>query len=334
MGRIAGDATGYSYRLCRMIGPVAKPTSHGFTLPSSTEVIGEVLAKPPSAMAWWGYRIGLTALSEAMLEDGGEVLQHADDPEQLEEFLKGRGVNPNMSLDSAGGRGTRAHLVVECLAEGWNQKDVPEGVATLRDWAEALAMDEEFTEGTRYGWAGIEWWDSHIQPYIDSGAILAVLSEVPVTSLEDLFSGTFDLAILWADEVKPIVIRTPGKRKNLEIVTVLPYFEGGWSIEDAKTHKPANGFSKPGKGPGYISDAVQIKSYRKAVEEMAARPEVFRSPFPPGAKTVGQRAVILRDRAYNGRSWLEDYRDVPYELFRMLRRAYDIRKQFEKGDEE
>jgi hypothetical protein len=317
VGRIAGDSPGYSYRLCRMIGPVAKPTSHGFTLPSSTEVIGEVLAKPPSAMAWWGYRIGLKALSQALLEDGDEVLQHADTPEDLEEYLKGRGVSPNMSLDSAGDRGNRAHLVVECLAENWapmGTRDDGNSV-TLRDWAEAFAMDEEFTEGTRYGWAGIEWWDAQIQPYIDSGAITNVLSEVPVESLEDLFSGTFDLAVEWS------------------IWNGFPMETPVWEVIDAKTHKPANGFSKPGKGPGYISDAVQMKSYRKAVEEMAARPEIFRSPFPPGAKTVGQRAVILRDRAYKGRSWLEDYRDVPYELFRMLRRAYDIRKEFEKGDE-
>lgn len=292
MGRVAGDAPGYTFRLCRMIGPVAKPTKTGFVLDSVTTIIKEVLGIPAGAMSWYGFREGLKALSELAKRDGLEVLQHADDPEQLEAFLKDNQFSPNVSRDAAGERGTKAHTVLECLAEAWRE-------GPGRDWAEALAMDEEFTEGTRYGWAAITFWDEAVQPHIDSGEITDVLSEVPVYSLKHRYAGTFDLALEWVEGNGP----------------------GGWELLDAKTHKPASGFTKPGKGPGYLADALQNRAYRTAFEEMGL------------GRTIGQRTVVLRDREYKGKCWLDDAREVPFRLFELIREAYDIRKSFEEGDE-
>jgi hypothetical protein len=303
--RIAGDSDSYEFRLCRMVGGVvAQPTKYGFKLRSSTTIIKNNLAIPAGALTYWGMRVGLQGMAEALDVDAGVIADMVEagtvTAESLEELLKTRGVTPNMARDSAGDRGSKAHLVLECLAEGWNDPDGADSI--FRTWAEALAMDEEFEANTRYGWAAIEWWDAQIQPFINSGEILDIASERPVWSLTDGYAGTLDLALLW--KASPDVLGS-----------------GGWEILDAKTHKPASGFTKPGQGPGYDSDAAQIRSYRKAWEEMGL------------GKTIGQRTVVLRDRAYKGQSWLEDHRSVPYEFFKLLNEVNDHRIAFEKGSE-
>lgn len=324
MGRIAGDAPGYYFRMVRMIADVVPQlTPHGFTLPSVSTILGETVAKPPSAMAWWGYRILRDGVLVALDEDAEAFLDSTDDsndPEKFEEYMKGRGYTPNISLDEAGDRGSKAHTVAECLAEGWQEK--AEDPTNFRAWAEALAMDEEFTSGTRYGWAAIAFWDEEIQPKIDRGEIVDVRSEVPVYSLEDRFAGTFDLALLWSDCTD-------------ECRDLGPHMNGGWEVIDYKTHKPADGYTKPGRGPGYDSEAAQNRAYRKAIEEMGRLKDIFRSWVPRGAKTIGQRTVILRDREYRGsKVYLVDYREVPYAFFKHARELYDMRLEFKRGDAE
>lgn len=295
MGRIAGDSNEYQFRLCRMVeGVLPQATSYGFSMPSVSTFIGEVLAKPPSAMAWWGYRIGLKASVEAFNDDAAAFVDATEgvDPEDpgalLEALLKERGVNPNMKLEEAGDRGTDAHSILEIRAEG------------KRDEAVELATQEMIERGTQYGASAIAWFDEQVQPYIDSGEITEVVAERPVWSLRNWFCGTFDLGIKWGphDEV----------------------VNEGWEILDAKTHKPASGFTKPGKGAGYIADATQCRAYRMAHEEMGL------------GRTIGQRTVVLRDRPYRGVTYLEDTREVPEEFVTLLRRAYDMRREFEKGD--
>lgn len=200
--------------MVRMVGGV-KPvvTPWGFKLRSSTSIIKNALAIPPSAMAYHGFREALKGIVEVLngpaagrLADLYEAQEHT--PEALEELLKSMGITPNTSRDAAGDRGTKAHDVVELLALEWNRGQVVDendvhGRATTRDWAEALAEDELRTEGTRYGYAGIEWWDTEIQPWIDSGEILDVVSERPVWDYpcadcgKEGYAGTLDLGILW-----------------------------------------------------------------------------------------------------------------------------------------
>jgi hypothetical protein len=297
MGRVAGDEPGYTFALCRVSYEDAErtpdeilkggkpgkrrvltPTDDAIVLPSASTIIGEVLAKPPSAMAWWGYRVALQAVYD--MPDG-----RYDSAEELEEHIKANGgATPNTSLEDAGDRGNQAHEVLECLAAGKNDK------------AAMIAQDEAKYEGTEYGKAVIDWWIQRVEPCLDTGEITQVLSEVKVWSLDDKYAGTFDLALHWEE------------------------FNPGWEILDLKTHKPASGFTKPGKGPAYISDVTQIRAYRKAFEECGL------------GDTVAQRVIIARDKDYRGKGrWLEDRREVPYEFFRQLRQAYDVRLTFEGG---
>jgi hypothetical protein len=279
MGRIAGNSLGYRFALIRetTVGDVI--TEHGFELPSVTTFIGEMLAKPPSAMAWWGYRVGLKAIAESP-----DVIVDANTQEELEAALKERGVSPNMSRDAAGARGSAAHEVLEFLAAG------------VRGNALDASAEEMGTQGTQYGYAAIAFWDEAVQPFINSGEILQVRSEVPVWSLKNRYCGTLDLAIEWAE-----VEHVPGN--------------GGWEILDAKTHKPAKGFTLDGKGAGFISDAVQCRAYRMAWEEMGL------------GRTFGQRTIVLRETG----KWLEDRREVSEEFVTFLRRLYDQRVSFEEG---
>lgn len=324
MGRIAENDPGYTFKLCRPVdrkgaslgeklsaaagrGPRHWiPTEHGFEMPSVSTFLGEVMGKPASAMAWWGYRIGLDKIAELLGTDPVELIDLAGDPEALEAFLKERGVNPNMKTEEAGDRGSKAHFIGELLAAEAVTEAYAEGEATFRMVAEAYAEDEERTAGTRYGWAAITWWDEQIQPHLDSGEITHVVSEQPLWYLptwETRFSGTPDLALKWAGD-------QPGW-------SMPP--EGGWEIVDYKTHKPAAGFTKDGKGPGYIGDVAQIRAYRMGWEWMGRGP------------TVGQRVVILRDREYKGKCWLEDTREVPESFVLRIREAYDVKTEFEKG---
>lgn len=305
MGRIAGDDPGYTFRLCRSMeleddSPAAilaggkkarvwTPTDHGFDMVSVSTFLGDVMGKPASAMSWWGFRIGLTAIAEALVDDVAGVVAAENDPEALEAFLKARGINPNMRLEEAGDRGSEAHTVLELL------------VAGDRGAAELKANFEEAEFGTRYGWAVIEWWDAQIAPFLESGQILQVLSEVPVWYLghgwELRWAGTFDLAIEW----------------------YLSQPEQGWEICDLKTHKPASGFTKEGRGPAYISDVAQIRAYRMGFEWMGL------------GRTIGQRTIVARDRAYKKVSWLEDYREVPESFVLRIREAFNDKFEFEKG---
>lgn len=283
MGRIAGDSTGYRFALIRETTSGDVITPHGFELPSVTTFIGEMLAKPPSAMAWWGFRVGLKAIAEAP-----DVIVDANTQEELEAALKERGVSPNLSRDAAGSRGSAAHEVLEQLAADNFQN------------AMDLAGVETAEFGTQYGLAAISWWGEEVQPFVDSGEILEVLSEVPVWSLKHQYCGTFDLAFRWAADSEFYEDMLPE----------------GWEILDAKTHKPAKGFTLDGKGAGYISDAVQCRAYRMAFEEMGL------------GRTIGQRTVVLRETG----KWLTDKREVSEDFVKFLRTLYDERMRFEKGE--
>jgi hypothetical protein len=316
MARIAGDSPHYEFRLCRITkSGIAKPTSYGFGLVSVSTFIGEVMGKPAGAMSWWGYRIGLDGVVEALID--GESIDDLD-REALEELLKQRGVSPNMRRDEAGKRGNNAHQILEWLAQGYNAEEPPQSVQTwnsnndevaFRTIAEAYAEDEERTEGTRYGFAVIDWWDTQIQPFIDNGLIGAVRAEVPVWSLLLGYAGQFDLAVLW---VPPEFDHPPGLYAE--------QYADGWEIVDLKTHKPAEGFTKPGKGAGYVSEAAQILAYRMAWEEMGL------------GKTIGQRTLVARDKTYRGACWVEDFREVDEAFVINLRQAYDGKTNFERGE--
>lgn len=281
MTRIAGDSSDYTFRLCRVTDLGVIPTDHGFEMPSVTTFIKETLAVPPSAMAWWGYKIAMKGMADALVEDPAGLVDQQT-AEELQAFFKERGVSPNMKRDEAGDRGSNAHTVLELLADGESAE------------AARLAQEELDLNGTRYGHAAIAFWDECVQPYLDSGDILEVRSEVPVWYFgrgpEDQFCGTFDLALRWKE---------------------------GWEILDAKTHKPAKGFTLDGKGAGYDSDAAQGRAYRMAFEEMGL------------GKTIGQRTIVLRE---NGK-FLEDDREVSEGFVKMLRSLYEERVAFDAKEE-
>lgn len=290
--RIAGDDRSYTFRMVRMAEGLARPTKIGFELISVSTFLGDVLAKPPSAMAWWGFRVGLEAIRDASAEDPELLKAIAEmDQEDLELFLKDRGANPNMKRDAAGERGTAAHAVLELLVGDERQK------------AEAEAARETEEAGTEYGRAVIEWWSEQIVPHLDSGAVVQVLSEVPVFSLEHRYAGTLDLAIEWSSE--------GDMHDNVT---------DGWEIADLKTHKPASGHTKEGKGPAFIHDVAQNRAYRIAWEEMGNGP------------TIGNRVIVARDRAYRGQRYLEDFREVDSDFVIHLRQAYDYVAAFERGE--
>jgi hypothetical protein len=254
MARLAGDERDYLWALIdRTTG---QPTEHTHKLRSVTTIIGAVIPKPFGAGAWWGYRVGMEGV--ATLLDALSEMPRPATAEGVEAVLKGQGYDPNRSLESAGGRGTAAHNVLEALAAG------------DRKTAERRAAFELDSEGTNYSSAVISWWDA--QDWTERGD---VVSERPVWSFRHGYQGTLDLAIL-------------------ESVGV-----NGVEILDLKTHKPASGFTKPGFGPAYLSDLVQLRAYRIAWEEMGL------------GSTIGQRVIIARE---NG-NWLEDRREVPAELW-------------------
>jgi hypothetical protein len=288
-GRIAGDAPGYTFRLCRVQGDGALvvPTRYGFEMPSVSTFIGEVMGKPAGAMSWWGFRIGLKGVAELLERDVTALIDAGSDPEALEAVLKDAGINPNMKLKEAGDRGDAAHTVLEKLAVGDNAA------------AASLAAQETLEHDTGYGWAVIEWWAEQIAPHLESGAIVEVLSEVPVWSIKHWYAGTFDLGILWSPE---------GEHESIR---------DGWEILDLKTHRPASGFTKPGSGPAYISDVTQIRAYRMAFEEL-------------GGVTIGQRVIVARDKAYRGVRYLQDDREVPARFVELIREAYEYKTTFEK----
>lgn len=306
MPRVAGDEPGYTFALCQVTYEdveltaaeilegkqerriVLTPTDDAIVFPSASTIIKETLGKPASAMAWWGFRIGVDKVTEIIAAgDGVDILQ-CEDRGSLEAVLKEHGANPNMTLDSAGDRGNSAHGILELLADGQLGE------------AEDAAAVEARESGTEYGFAVLEWWNEQVQPFIDSGQILEVRSEQRVWSLEDRYAGTFDLALLWSWDAGDDEKR-------------------GWEVLDLKTHKPAQGFTKPGQGGGYLSDVIQIRAYRKAFEEMGL------------GRTIGQRVILARDKAYRKQRWVEDRREADYELFRLLRKAYDHLQAFEKG---
>lgn len=293
--RIAGDSRGYTFRMCRMVEGLAKPTKTGFELISVSTFLGDVLAKPPSAMAWWGFREGLKGVVELYEEDSDLFVAASEDAENLELVLKEQGVSPNLKRDAAGERGTAAHEVLENLVKSLHEPDALER-------AIAGAGFETADAGTEYGHAVLAWWQDQIEPHISSGAIKQVLSEVPVFSLNHRYAGTLDLAIEWSSE---------GEHDNVC---------DGWEIADLKTHKPASGHTKEGKGPAFIHDVAQNRAYRIAWEEMGL------------GQTIGNRVIVARDRAYRGARYLEDFREVPASFVIDLRRAYDHVAAFEKGD--
>jgi hypothetical protein len=315
--RIAGDDPGYTFRLCRVVehAPEGEETAadilkggrkrkrelllteHGFTFPSMSTVLKEVLGKPASAMAWWGFRIGMNGLAAALAE--GEAPAGLD-AEDLEALLKERGVNPNMATDEASDRGNLAHGILELLADG-----------EAKNWeAITTAIEtEEAEQGTSYGRAVVDWWGEKIQPYIDSGEIVEVRSEVPVwyaPTWRRRTAGSLDLAIHW------VQLDDEGQVWN----------DLGWEIVDLKTHKPARGFTKPKQGPAYISDVAQIRGYRMGWEFMGYGP------------TYRQRVVIAREKSVRGKSWLEDWRTVSEDFVLLVRELYEHMQEFNEGSEE
>lgn len=267
MPRVAGDNPDYTFRLCQTGagGEVIRVTNDGFDLASVTTIISEVLAKPPQAMAWWGYRIAMKGIAGLV---GTDALAQASTPEEVEAVVRSTGYDPNATLDDTRDRGSFAHEVLEFLAEGH------------RGWAEDCAIYEETWMGVKYCWAVIDWWDKQ-----ELGPPWA--SERRVWSLRHGYAGSLDLAVSHGDF--------------------------GNEIIDLKTHKPASGFTKPGFGPAYISDLVQVRAYRIAWEEMGFGP------------TVGNRILIARE---NGK-WLEDRREVPAELWFNILEAYRLKVAFE-----
>lgn len=300
MGRIAGDARYYEFRLCKVSEQGVYPTEYGFKMPSTTTHLKAVLGIPASAMAWTGFKLALAGIVEAVAKDPSRLSEALEDAALLQNYLKEQGISPNMSLEAAGARGTRAHDIAELMAQGKRLEAL-----------EAAALEAE-DEGTSYGYAAISFWVNEVDPYVESGEILKVLYEVPVFSFKNWTCGTFDLALLWAEA-------NVGDK-------VLPQ---GWEVIDYKTHKPASGFTLDGKGAGYDSDAAQTREYRSSLEEMAEIEQWLTPSYQEMelGPTIGQRTVVLRDSG----KYLEDKREVP-ELFPVaLRGLYDDRQAFEAG---
>jgi len=289
MGRIAGSNPGYRFHMMRSTEDGFEETEYGFDLPSVTTILKETCGPPPSAMSYYGMRIGLGGMADLLSDPEAtvEAVSNAS-PEYLEEMLKQRGVTPRTALSKAGDRGNAAHYVLECLAEG------------RREEAVSRSDDETKYEETKYGEAVIAWWDSH-----DGFKDHDIVSERPVWSLAKGYCGTLDLAVR-----RPVTDR------------IDKLFGSDWEIWDLKTHKPASGFTKPGFGPAYISDLIEIDAYADAWNEMDlgwfAKENSYAS-----AKGI----VIARETG----KFLEDTRYVEDGLFDHLINVYQAKKHFEEG---
>lgn len=291
---VAGNNDYYTWRLVKEteLGSVIVEDEEPLLFPRISHIIKEVVAVPPSAMAWWGFRIFRDGIVDAFGEDPMTAAEAVESAEALEALLKERGVNPNMSRDSAGSRGTAAHTVLELLAGG--EPMMAEGEADI----------EAAEFGTEYGRAVIAFWQEKVQPFIEDGQILEVLSEKRVRSIRHWYQGTFDLGIKWAPSY---IAEMPDED--------LP---GGWEILDLKTHKPADGFTL--RGAGYDSDAFQIRAYRMAFEEMGL------------GKTIGQRTIVARGTGKRAAgTYLEDAREVSEQAVKNIIALYHAREAFKKG---
>jgi hypothetical protein len=168
--RIAGDNPGYQFRMMRNgLGGKLTATPYGFELPSVTTIISATIAKPFSAGAWYGYRMGLEAVTE---EYRGRSLPA--NAEMLEKRLSESGRNPNQQLDVSRNRGFSAHDVLELLANGDEER------------ANEVARSEESTSSTAYGRAVLKWW-------AEKGKGVKWKAEQPVYSLKHGYAGTADL---------------------------------------------------------------------------------------------------------------------------------------------
>lgn len=296
MARIVGDSPNYRFALMRLVevkdGVHAwRATDYTFDLPSVSRIKEETLGIPSGAMAWHGYRIAIAGMAE-MFGDTDAVADALDnhDAKTIEAVLRERGCDPNKALSETADRGAEAHDVLELLA---NEK---------RTQAEKLAAKETKERGTLYGQAVINAWDQEYAPYIANGSILEIRTELPVWSLKWGFGGQFDLAVHW------IAGNEMSNRPQ------------GWSIDDLKTHKPADGFTKPGRGPAYLSDVVQARFYRMAWEEMGLGP------------TVGNRIIIARgEGTKTAGKFVMDDREVPEALCRGLLELREHKLAFEEG---
>ena len=286
---LAEDRAYYTLRFVRPLedgGYEVADDDEGVELIRVSHFINEVLAKPPQAMAYHGFRTGLKGVHDALIDDPSLILD-ASNPEEIEAALKARGSTPRDALRSAGDRGNTAHKVLELLAEG-NVHD-----------AGVMATKETLEWGTHYSDAVVDWWKEQVLYYQEKDQIEDIVSEKRVWSLDYRYCGTFDLGIKWKQGYWP-----DGTMR-----------QSGWEILDLKTHKPAKGFTLEGKGPAYVSDAVQCRAYRMAFEEMGL------------GKTIRQRVIVARE---NGR-YLEDTRSVPENVVAALRQLYDQRTEFERG---
>jgi len=170
---------------------------------------------------------------------------------------------------------------------GFAAHDVLELLATgAEDEAHNVSRREESDSGTAYGRAVLRWWEEKGCPdaYDRKNKNFKWKAEQPVFSLKHGYAGTADLI-------------------------------SATEVVDLKTHKPQVGFTKPGKGPAYLSDLIQLRAYRTAWEEMG-------NPAPQG-----NRIVIARS---NG-NYLEDFREVPESLWLQCIEMYKHLKEVSHG---
>lgn len=175
MPRIAGDNPSYRFALMRY-GPGGRLTSTpwGFDLPSVTTIIKEVIPKPFSAGAWYGYNLAIEGVTKEF-KTGGSY-SDLRDPALLKKRLSVGGHDPNSVLELSRDRGFVAHDVLELLASG--EDEIAEGACEV----------ERQLLGTEYGYSVLSWWKT-------TGNVGGVKwhPEQPVFSLRLGYAGTADL---------------------------------------------------------------------------------------------------------------------------------------------
>lgn len=270
MPRVAENEPHYTFRLMRVetiedeLGfPIRTetPTDVTWEPRSATTIIGNVLEPPFGAGAWWGYRIGLEGVVAEWLADEVDNFRH------MTEILR----DPEALEDYLKSREFDPnHSVGDAQDRGNEAHDFLEAMMNGVPWVGPFTPHIESIQ---------RWLEKVLFPQIANGhpkygAYISHDTEGKVFHTRENYAGSFDLALTW---------------------------EAGTEITDLKTHKPANGFTKPGQGPAYLKDRVQCLFYRKAWEHMGKGP------------TCGQRVMVARDN--RARDVLEDTREVPDELW-------------------
>lgn len=220
--RAAGDSDKYTFKLSGGKGEIK--------LPSVTSIIKTVMSGSFGSASYWGFNLGL---------DYAENLFGS--PINRDEAKKSP-FAPNNKRDSAAGRGTATHDVLERLAKG-----------------------QELDGFEPSGWQKgvIKWWDGFSKWAAEAEA--TVYSEQVVWSLLHRFAGTADLIVETPAEVLVVDLKTHSGAPRFEDMVQTAAYGLAW--KEMQEHEK--------RTRTLVVCAHEDGGFKESKEKQEVRPETF-----------------------------------------------------------